>query len=94
LPGASGALLASPDHTVLIPSPRVEAVDTTAAGDAFNGAFAYGLTVRGLAPEAAAEFACGVAALSVTQQGAQASMPTLSQAEQFLAQHTVERTSR
>ena len=53
----------------------VTAVDTTAAGDAFNGAFAVGLS-EGLDPVSAAKFAAAAAALSVTRRGAQPSMPS------------------
>lgn len=53
----------------------VTAVDTTAAGDAFNGAFAVALS-EGRNPVEAAEFASAAAAISVTRRGAQPSMPT------------------
>jgi ribokinase len=56
----------------------VKAVDTTAAGDAFNGGFAYGLAQQ-MSPIEAARFGCAVAAVSVTRPGAQPSMPTLSE---------------
>jgi ribokinase len=59
---------------------NVKAVDTTAAGDAFNGGFAYGLA-GGMTPVDAARFACGVAAVSVTRAGAQPSMPTLDEVD-------------
>jgi ribokinase len=62
---------------------RVRTIDTTAAGDAFNGGFAYGLT-QGLAPIEAARFACAVAAVSVTREGAQRSMPTLAEVEALM----------
>jgi ribokinase len=63
---------------------RVTAVDTTAAGDAFNGGFAYALTHGGMSPIAAAQFASAVAAVSVTRVGAQPSMPKLSEVEEFM----------
>ena len=69
----------------------VHAVDTTAAGDAFNGAFAFALADCGMAPRDAAEFACGVAALSVTRPGAQTSMPTISECETFLDEQRASR---
>jgi ribokinase len=53
----------------------VTAVVTTAAGDAFNGAFAVALSEGRDAIEAA-EFAAAAAAISVTRRGAQPSMPT------------------
>jgi ribokinase len=63
---------------------KVAAVDTTAAGDAFNAAFAVALS-RGQDAFAAAAWANAVAALSVTRPGAQASMPDSKEVEQFLA---------
>jgi len=63
---------ADPVHVRPVP---VTAVDTTAAGDAFNGAFAVALS-EGRSPVEAAEFAAAAAALSVTRRGAQPSMPT------------------
>jgi ribokinase len=53
----------------------VNAIDTVAAGDCFNGAFAVAL-LEGKDPWAAARFACAASAISVTRRGAQASMPT------------------
>jgi ribokinase len=62
---------ADPVHVRPVP---VTAVDTTAAGDAFNGAFAVALS-EGRSPVEAAEFAAAAAAISVTRRGAQPSMP-------------------
>ncbi len=90
--GADGVYLAGEDvRPVHVPAFDVEATDTIAAGDAFNGAFAYALVVCRMVPAAAAEFACGVAALSVTRSGAQASMPSLAEVEVFLAKYTSKR---
>jgi ribokinase len=90
--GADGVFLAGKDVSAIhVPAFSVDAVDSTAAGDAFNGAFAYALTVRQMRPRDAAEFACAVAALSVTKHGAQSSMPTLREVEAFLAQRFDER---
>jgi ribokinase len=75
--GSKGVFLSGRDvPSTYLPSFRVEAVDTTAAGDAFNGGFAYALT-EGIQPVEAARFANAVAAISVTQVGAQPSMPVL-----------------
>lgn len=65
------------------PAYSVSAVDTTAAGDAFNGAFAVGL-VSGKSPVESACFAAAAAAIAVTRKGAQASMPTLQEVEALL----------
>jgi ribokinase len=62
----------------------VEAVDTVGAGDCFNGAFAVAL-LEGRDPFAAARFASAAAAISVTRHGAQASMPTRVEVDEFLA---------
>ena len=64
-----------------IPSFKVAAVDTTAAGDTFNGAFAAGLSA-GRDVEWSGRFASAAAAISVTRMGAQASMP---QADEVMA---------
>lgn len=72
--GAAGAfLLAEGDHEV-ISAPRVEPVDTTAAGDTFNGALVVALSEGRTIRESIA-FANKVAAISVTRIGAQASVP-------------------
>ena len=67
----------------LVGSFPVKAVDTTAAGDAFNGAFATAL-LMGLPPEEAARFAAAAAAISVTRAGAQPSMASLLEVETML----------
>jgi ribokinase len=66
----------------LVPAFSVNAVDTTAAGDAFNSGFAVGL-MRGMNAIESARFAAYVAAISVTRPGAQPSMPTLEEVETF-----------
>lgn len=63
---------------VKIDAVAVQAVDSTAAGDTFNGAFATGL-VEGMTVAEAGRFAAMAAAISVTRAGAQASMPTLAE---------------
>jgi ribokinase len=67
----------------LVPAYKVKAVDTTAAGDAFNGAFATAL-LRGSDPVASVRWAAAVAAMSVTRHGAQPSMPTQAEVDAFL----------
>ena len=67
----------------VIPACAVRAVDTTGAGDSFNGAFAVALA-RGATPTEAAKFASAASALSVTRRGAQSSMPTQAEVNAFL----------
>jgi ribokinase len=73
--GAEGAEVITPAGTTRVASPRVVPVDTTGAGDAFAGALARRLAI-GDDLVAAAEYACRVAAVSVTRPGAQPSYPT------------------
>jgi ribokinase len=83
--GSQGFYIAGQDiEPVHVPSFQVEAIDTTAAGDAFNGGFAFALTQGGLDPLSAARFANAVAAVSVTKVGAQNSMPQLWEVEELL----------
>jgi ribokinase len=70
-----------------VPAFSVDAVDTTAAGDAFNGGFAVGL-MRGSTVARSAVLASAVAAISVTRPGAQPSMPTGDEVERFLEQRS------
>jgi ribokinase len=63
---------------------KVDAIDTVAAGDCFNGAFAVAL-LEGRDPWAAARFANAAAAICVTRKGAQASMPLRAEVDEFLA---------
>lgn len=82
--GAQGAYIAAADGTrQMVPSFTVKAVDTTAAGDAFNAGFAVSL-LRGKEPREAARYASAVAAISVTRNGAQPSMPSARDVERFL----------
>ncbi len=72
--GAKGALLLHENRCAVIHAPVVQAVDTTAAGDVFNGALAVALS-ENKPMLTAVDFACKAAALSVTRLGAQASAP-------------------
>jgi ribokinase len=73
--GAAGVLAALTGDPVHFEAPRVTAIDTTAAGDTFIGAFAAQLAQRAPVAEAL-RFAQQAAALSVTRAGAQPSIPT------------------
>ena len=81
--GAKGALVAGPDGVDYVPSRTVDPVDSTAAGDAFNGGLAVALARR-LPLEEAVRYASHVGALSVTRMGAQPSLPTDADVRDFL----------
>jgi ribokinase len=82
--GGRGAYLATATSLSKSLSPfSVQVVDTTAAGDAFNGAFATAL-MMGNGPMESARFATAAAAISVTRAGAQPSMPTLPEVERMI----------
>ena len=72
----------------MVPAFPVPVVDTTAAGDAFNGGFATGLML-GNSPLESARFAAAVAAISVTRAGAQPSMPSMHEVEGFFESRLV-----
>jgi ribokinase len=81
--GAKGFLLADSDRAEFVPAIKVNAVDATAAGDAFTGSLAFGLA-QGQGLFEAACFASYVAALSVAKMGAQSSMPSAQEVESFI----------
>jgi len=72
--GSSGALVCTLDSSEFVPARKVEAVDTTGAGDVFNGALLTALT-EGKDLFEAARFATLASAVSVTRMGAQTSVP-------------------
>ena len=82
--GSKGAFLSNSTHCCLLPSYKVDPVDTTGAGDVFNGALAKALS-DGVGIKEAIEFANAAAALSVTKFGAQTSAPKESEIRAFLA---------
>ena len=75
--GAQGAFYKSANEELFVPTQAVKAVDTTAAGDCFNGALAVALSHQKSWLDALT-FSCRAATFSVMHAGAQASMPTLS----------------
>jgi ribokinase len=81
--GRKGALLLNRNVNKIFPTKKVKVVDTTAAGDAFNGAFAYRIS-EGDSLDDAIEFANNVASLVVTRMGAQSSMPYLNEINNLL----------
>ncbi|KJF87408.1 ribokinase [Photobacterium phosphoreum] len=83
--GAKGVWLSQNGCGDIIAGFNVEVTDTTAAGDTFNGAFVTGL-LEDLSLESAIKFAHAAAAISVTRFGAQTSIPTRKEVDDFLAQ--------
>jgi ribokinase len=82
--GARGVLLADGGEQEVLPPPRVDPVDTTGAGDAFNGALAAELAAGRDLREAAA-FAVAAAALSTRAEGAREGMPRRDEVEAALS---------
>jgi ribokinase len=76
------------NNSVDIPAWKVQAVDTTAAGDCFIGAFAVGLSKEKSVKDAAA-FASAAAAISVTRVGAQPSLPKIDEVNQFIKERNL-----
>ncbi|ATU97954.1 ribokinase [Aeromonas salmonicida] len=87
--GSQGVYCSNARQQQLIPGFRVEAVDTTAAGDTFNGAL-LAAELAGADFNAAVRFAHGAAALSVTKFGAQSSIPGKREVDAFLLAQTAQ----
>ena len=85
--GAKGVWLSENGRGELITGFKVDATDTTAAGDTFNGALVTGL-LEDLPLKSAIKFAHAAAAISVTRFGAQTSIPTRAEVDAFLAEHS------
>ena len=80
--GSKGSLYINKEKSMFKKAYKVEAVDTTAAGDSYTGALAVALSQdKGM--EEAMDFASKVGALSVLKEGAQSSLPTLEDVENF-----------
>ena len=84
--GARGAMIINRRSEKLIPAFEVKPIDTTGAGDAFNGALAVALA-RGKTLEEAVTYANAAGALSTLKIGAQEALPTLADVEEFLREH-------
>jgi ribokinase len=82
--GDQGCLLSEEREAQVLPAPKVKAIDTTAAGDVFNGGLAVALA-EGADLAEACRFANASAALSVTRLGAQAATPMRAEVGAFLA---------
>lgn len=84
--GEHGVIYYENDREKQLPAYTVQPVDTTGAGDTFNGAFCVALS-EGKSVEAAIDFANAAAALSIQKFGAQAGMPTHSEVLQFIEKY-------
>jgi ribokinase len=84
--GEAGSYIVTKDLREVVPAFKVKAVDTTGAGDVYCGTLATGL-VEGMEPIEAIRFASAAAAISVTRLGAQPSIPTREEIEQFLLEN-------
>jgi ribokinase len=82
--GEGGVLALDGSSLLRVPAFRVDAVDTTAAGDAFNAGLAVALA-EGRDFRVALSFACAVAALACTRRGAQDSLPARAEVERLIA---------
>ncbi|MGI6113772.1 MAG: ribokinase [Mahellales bacterium] len=80
--GSQGVVYNNADEIIYKPAHKVKVVDTTAAGDSFNGALAVALS-QGKSVDKAIDFANIVGALTVTKKGAQPSLPTIEDVESF-----------
>jgi ribokinase len=78
--GAAGALIVTVDSRQTVSAPRVQVVDTTGAGDAFNAALSVALA-EGKSLISAVEFACRAGAFAVTRDGVIPALPTRSELE-------------
>ncbi|NJK77203.1 MAG: ribokinase [Microcoleus sp. SU_5_6] len=86
--GAKGAVCVTESDSIFVPAFTVEAVDTVAAGDAFNGGLAAGLDV-GLSLPAAVVWGAAAGALCATKVGAQTAMPDRQTFDAFLRYQTI-----
>lgn len=84
--GSRGVFVSADGREEIIPCFKVDALDTTGAGDAFNGAFLTALA-EGKDEWEAARFANALAAISVTRLGTTPAMPTREEVEAFLKEH-------
>ncbi|MNJ60402.1 Ribokinase [compost metagenome] len=81
--GSQGVSLIADGQELTIPAYKIGVVDTTGAGDSFNGGLAVALS-RGMTLNDACRYGNAVAALSTTKLGAQSGMPTGEEVEQFI----------
>lgn len=91
--GAAGSLLCNAKGSEHFKAFNVKPVDTTAAGDVFNGTLAVAITNQASLQDAI-NFAAAAAAISVTRQGAQPSIPTRIEIDNFIKKHKSEQSTR
>lgn len=84
--GSRGVYINTEGHSEIVPAYKVKAIDTTGAGDAFNGGLLTALS-EGKTLREAAVFANALAALSVQRLGTTPAMPTREEIDAFLAEH-------
>jgi len=82
--GANGASIVSSTQVTHVRTYQVKVVDTTAAGDAFIGGFAFAL-LQNKSLEEAVRYGCACGALATTKFGAQPSLPTREEVERFMS---------
>lgn len=82
--GSKGIFIGLQNHMEFVPAYKMEAIDSTGAGDVFSGALAA-YVACGMSVESAARVACAAASISVTKMGAQRSAPTKKETGDFIA---------
>lgn len=84
--GSAGSVVSDGKKITFIPSKKVNAIESTGAGDSFIGAIGYAL-IHGMNLTQACEFATCCSAITVCRLGAQDSMPTLEEVQNFISSH-------
>ena len=84
--GSRGVFVSSGGESKILPVPKVKVLDTTGAGDAFNGGLVAALS-EGKSLWEAAEFANALASVAVQRMGTTPAMPTRAEIDAFLEQH-------
>jgi sugar/nucleoside kinase (ribokinase family) len=87
--GENGSVFATGNEVIVRKAFKVQAIDTTGAGDVFHGAFSFGI-VQGWDLSRVIEFSSAVSAIKCTKVGGRAGIPTLPEVEAFLKKHVDE----